>query len=115
RTVPVPLGQGAVLRRAERRRPGGRARQPRRADRPRREPPPLHARPRAARRRVAERASRGALPRGAAPVRAHAGEPGTGPAPPLRPPAALDQPRGLLRQTRVLVLGRLLGPRRPAR
>ena len=112
RVVPVRERQGAVLRDRTRRRPGARARQRRRVRLRGRRPLAVHARRRA-----------GALPCGRTcavrsstwtrcgrsertPANLAARSPRL-----LRPDAAVDQPRGLLRQARLLVLGRLLGRR----
>ena len=52
------------------------------------------------------------VPGGAAAERARRAQPRAGARAPVRPHAAVDQPRGLFRQAGVLVLGRLLGPAR---
>ncbi|MBK6899979.1 MAG: discoidin domain-containing protein [bacterium] len=112
RAAPVPRRQDPLRGGPPRRRPGARARQQRRVHLPGRRGLAPHRRPRAAAADVAARRRRRRLPGRPAPPAPHRRVANTGQARVLRPAAALDQPRGLLRQAHALLLGRLLRPAR---
>ena len=96
----------SLLRRRARRRPRGRARQPRRMALPDRRILPLLARRRPAHRDVAEHPRRGRLHRQPAPGAPHRGVPAARQADVLWPGAEIDQPRGLHPEPGALLLGR---------
>ena len=112
RRLPVPLGEGALLRRPPGRRPGAGARQRRRAALRGRRGFPLHRRPRLRPPALAARRGGGQVPRVPTRRADHRRVPGAGQAPLLRPAPRVDQPRGLLGPAGPLLLGRFLGAAR---